>query len=109
MESILIITYCLFYLFDQLNRPQVMFIYQDRNFWFVTALMVYLSASLFLFIEATFMSKEQRDEYWKILYFANIVKNIFFALAFSRKATAPHLQSLENPFDDSIFESPIKT
>src|SRR5690606_7665726 len=33
IESILIIMYCVFYLFDQLDKPQVIFIYQDPNFW----------------------------------------------------------------------------
>jgi len=35
IEGILIIIYCMFYLFEQLNKPQVMFIYQDQNFWII--------------------------------------------------------------------------
>ncbi len=86
-----------------------MFIYQDQNFWFVVGFMVYLSASLFLFIEANNLVKEIRDIYWNILLFANITKNILFTVAFSRKETKSISLSLENPFDDHMFENPYKT
>ena len=86
-----------------------MFIYQDRNFWFVTGFMVYLAASFFLFIEATQLPEKMRDAFWNILLIANITKNILFAVAFSRKETKHILQSFESPFDDSIFEHPYKT
>lgn len=109
IESILIITFCIFYLFDQLNKPQVIFIYQDQNFWIVAGFLVYLSASLFLFIEASNMSKEQLRLFWKILLFANITKNILFSIAFSRKEATVIPNSLENPFEDNIFESTYKT
>lgn len=109
VESICIITYCIFYLFDQLNKPQIIFIYQHQNFWFVTGFIIYLSATLFLFIEASDLSKEVRDGFWKILLFANIVKNILFAIAFSRKETPDVQNALENPFDDKLFESTYKT
>jgi len=108
-ESILIIIYCIFYLFDQLNKPQVVFIYEDQNFWFVAGFMVYLSASFFLFVEANSLIKELRDIYWKIFLVANITKNILFAIAFSRKNRKSIDLSYEPPFDDNILENSYKT
>lgn len=104
IESILIIAFCIFYLFDQLNKPQVMFIYQDPNFWFVVGFMVYLAGTLFLFIEANDLAKPIRDNFWKILLFANITKNILFAIAFSTKKSKPLQDSIGNPFDDNILD-----
>ena len=108
IEAILIVAFCIFYLFDQLNKPQVMFIYQDPNFWFVVGFLVYLSGTLFLFIQASELEKEVRQNFWKINLFANITKNILFAIAFSTKKSNSIIQSFENPYDD-ILENPYKT
>ena len=98
-----------FYLFDQLNKPQVMFIYQDANFWFVIGFMVYLSGTLFLFIQANELERVVRDNFWKINHFSNITKNILFAIAFSIRKDAQNKKSLfESPFED-IFDNSYKS
>jgi hypothetical protein len=48
VESILIVAYSIFYLFDQMNKPQIIFIYQEPNFWFVVGFIIYFSGTLFL-------------------------------------------------------------
>ena len=58
IESILIVAYSIFYLFDQMNKPQVIFIYQEPHFWFVVAFILYFSGTLFLFIQASNLTKE---------------------------------------------------
>jgi hypothetical protein len=113
MESILIVSYCIFYLFDQLNKPQVIFIYQEPSFWFVVGLMVYLSGTLFLFIQADALDTELRRNFWKILLSATIVKNILFAIAFSTKKSKTIKNSIENPFlpnyEHDLFDNPYKS
>lgn len=109
IESIFIVTFCIFYLFDQLNKPQVMFIYQDPNFWFVAGFMVYLSGTLFLFIQASELDKEVRQNFWKINLVANITKNILFAIAFSTKKSKSIVNSIENPFEHDFLENPYKS
>jgi hypothetical protein len=86
-----------------------MFIYQDPNFWFVVGFMVYLSGTLFLFIQANNLEKEVRNNFWKINLFANITKNILFAIAFSVKKSGPIHSSMENPFDHDFLENPYKS
>jgi hypothetical protein len=109
VESILIVAYSIFYLFDQMNKPQVIFIYQEPNFWFVVAFIIYFSGTLFLFIQASNLDREIRDNFWKINLFLNITKNILFAIAFStKKSNNLHFPS-ENPFDNDILENPYKT
>ena len=102
IESILIVAYCILYLFDQLNKPQVIFIYQDPNFWIVVGFMVYLCGTLFLFIEANNLEQETRDNFWKINLFATIVKNILFAIAFSTTKSDSIFPRGENQFDDLL-------
>lgn len=98
VEAILIVTYCIFYLFDQMNKPQVFFIYQEPNFWFVVAFILYFSGTLFLFIQASELDAEIRDNFWKINYFLNITKNILFAIAFSTRKSKTIQFNSENPF-----------
>jgi hypothetical protein len=109
IESILIVAFSIFYLFDQMNKPQVIFIYQEPNFWFVVGFIIYFSGTLFLFIQASNLTKEIRDNFWKINYFSNIFKNILFAIAFSTKKSRNLQQTFENPFESDILENPYKT
>jgi hypothetical protein len=38
-----------------------------------------------------------------------ILKNILFAIAFSTKKSKNLQQTLENPFENEVFENPYKT
>jgi hypothetical protein len=109
IEAILIVAYSIFYLFDQMNKPQVMFIYQEPTFWFIVGFIIYFSGALFLFIQASHLNREIRDNFWKINLFLNIAKNILFAIAFSTKKSKTLQFSSENPFDNDILENPYKT
>jgi hypothetical protein len=113
IESILIVAYSIFYLFDQMNKPQVIFIYQEPHFWFVVAFIICFSGTLFLFIQASYLTKEVRDNFWKISLISLIIKNILFAIAFSTKKGQNLQQQFENPFDNpfdnEILENPYKT
>jgi hypothetical protein len=110
IESILIVAYSIFYLFDQMNKPQVIFIYQEPHFWFVVAFIICFSGTLFLFIQASNLSMEVRGNFWKINLFSLIFKNILFAIAFStRKGGGNVPQTFENPFERDILENPYKT
>jgi hypothetical protein len=105
VEAILIVTYSVFYLFDQMNKPQVLFIYQEPNFWFVVGFILYLSGTLFLFIQASHLDREIRENFWKINHFLNITKNILFAIAFStKKSKTLQYNSSENQFDPYPFK-----
>ena len=109
IEAILIVVYSIFYLFDQMNKPQVIFIYQEPHFWFVVAFIIYFSGTLFLFIQASNLTKEERDNFWKINLFSLMIKNILFAIAFSTRKSKNLQQTFENPFENEILENPYKT
>jgi hypothetical protein len=109
IEAILIVAFSIFYLFDQMNKPQVIFIYQEPSFWFVVGFIIYFSGALFLFIQASNLDRDIRDNFWKINLFLTVTKNILFAIAFStRKSNNLHFPE-ENPFEHDIFENPYKT
>lgn len=109
IEAILIVAYCIFYLFDQMSKPQVIFIYQEPNFWFVVGFIIYFSGTLFLFIQASNLDRNIRDNFWKITLFLNIAKNILFAIAFSSKKSHSLEDSHPAGFEYDLLETPYKT
>ena len=82
IEDILIIAFCIFYLFEQISKPEITFIYASPNFWIVLAFLVYMSATLFLFIITSSLSQEEKNKYWIINHISNTITNIFLSIAF---------------------------
>jgi len=109
IEAIFIVAFSILYLFDQLNKPQVFFIYQEPAFWFVVGFVIYFSGTLFLFIQASNLDRTIRDNFWIITLFSNIAKNILFAIAFSTRKSKSLYNPSGNPFENDILENPYKT
>jgi hypothetical protein len=82
VEAILIIIFCIFYLYEQINKPEISFIYLSYTFWFTIGFLIYLSGTFFLFIQSPSFSDQTRDNFWAINLFCNILKNILFAIGF---------------------------
>jgi hypothetical protein len=82
IESILVISYCIFFLYEEMSNPQIPIIYSSFKFWFIIGALVYLSATFFLFIYASDLPDQTRQQYWIINTFGNILKNLFFSISF---------------------------
>lgn len=89
IEAILIIIYCIIFFYEQINNPDISFIYSSKKFWVTTAFLVYLSGTLFLFIYTSDLSEAEQFYYWPINYFFNILKNLVIALAFYIPTSKP--------------------
>lgn len=85
IESILILIFCIFFLFDQINTPEIFMIYESHRFWAVTGFLVYMAGGLFLFIYAADFTREQKNYYWNINSFVNIFKDILLAVTILMK------------------------
>lgn len=81
-ESILIIIYSILFLYEQLNDQTVIYVYYLKKFWVVLAILLYFSSTLFLFIYAATLTKQDFTYYWPINNVFNILKNILFSVAF---------------------------
>jgi len=82
IESIIIIIFCILFLFDQINTPEINILYESPKFWVISGFLIYMAGGLFLFIYADSFTKEQKNYYWNINAIINILKNIFIAIAF---------------------------
>ena|SRR5579875_2193690 len=96
-EAIIILGFCIAYLFEQVNKPQITFLYSNYKFWFVVSMLIYLSATFFLFILAANTPANVIQQYWIISDIGNILKNILFALAVIIYVKTPKESKMQYP------------
>jgi hypothetical protein len=87
LEAVIIITFTIYYLYEQNNKPEITFIYLSYTFWITFAFLIYLSGTFFLFIQSSSLPEETISNFWGINLVCNILKNILFAVAFSMQKT----------------------
>lgn len=99
IECIIFILICLFFLYEQLIKPQIEFLHSNYKVWVVITLLLYLGGAFFLFAFAVYLPAAERQKYWPILLLSNIVKNILFAIAVYI-STRPR----DDYYDDYLYE-----
>jgi hypothetical protein len=100
VEAILIIVYCIFFLYEQIKNPNSFYIYRSKKFWITIGLLLYFSSTLFLFIYAANLTKQEYLAYWAINDIFNILKNILFSISFLIKEGKTEASPLENLYAD---------
>ena len=80
IECILILIFSFYYFYEELNNPEVLFIYNDYRFWITTGIMIYLSGSFFIYIFANQLEKDLRDLYWSFTFLFQGIMNILFSI-----------------------------
>lgn len=99
VECVLLILYCILFFFEQMRNPEVSFIYSSKVFWITTAVLIYLAATLFLFISTAYFTTQEWGSYWSINYISNILKNVLLSIAFilpKHKSPPPSDRDLYN-------------
>ncbi len=82
ITAIIIVTYSISYFYEQLNSPETLIIYQSYTFWIVVGCIIYLSGTLFLFLYTSDLKNKESSPWWVINISFEIVKNVFFSIAF---------------------------
>jgi hypothetical protein len=80
IETILLLLYSFYYLYEQMNNTANLFIYNKYQFWIVTGIMIYLSGSFFIYIFANQIDKGFLIRYWFLTNAFYVIKNVFFAI-----------------------------
>jgi len=99
-ENVLIIIYSILFLYSQIKNPSIFFVYYSKKFWVVIAFFIYFSATLFLFIYAGNFNDQDHRNYWYINNIFDIIKNLFFCIAFSMKKNKQTQHPMENMYAD---------
>ena len=93
IETILVLVYSFYYLYEQTNILDGSLIYNRFHFWIVLGAMVYLGGSFFIYIFFNQAEGHIMDDFWFLTYLFYIVKNIFFIIAIlqdtKRSSTTP--------------------
>ena len=96
LEALITIAYCILLLYEQIKDPKIIFAYNTKKFWVIIAFFLYFSATLFLFVITFSLSEEQRQSYWPINNFFEILKNILFCVSFIMKKRYDHPYAVDN-------------
>jgi hypothetical protein len=80
IETILILIFSIYYLFEEVNNPSSPFIYNNYRFWIIAGFMIYLSGSFFIFLLINYISDSQIPFYWLFIDIFLMLKNIFFTI-----------------------------
>jgi len=82
IESLIIIVFCLFYFYEQINTPTLSLVYLTSTFWAMVGILFYLSGILFLFLYASSLPRNETFNHWYIDNLFNILNKVFFSIAF---------------------------
>ena len=106
IESLIIILFCIYYLFIQIKGSNSLLIYSTFNFWIIIAFLIYSSGTFLLYLLTNSLKE---DIYFQKLYFIinisfNILKNILLSIAIAMKTTNSKQLTPSFPdLDDDVF------
>lgn len=96
IESLIIISFSFYYLYEQMRNPTNLFIYNNYIFWILIGIVMYLAGSFFIYIYGEQLDTAEWRKYrYLTLVFYNL-RGIFFAISIlvfiknrNRYATTP--------------------
>jgi hypothetical protein len=97
IEVLILLVFCILFLFEQINKPEITFIYASYKFWIITGILIYVALNLFLFGFASTLPNEIAQQYWFINNISSIFKNIFFAIAIIIHVKTPKPPLIQKP------------
>ena len=103
IETILLFIFIFLFFYDHSKNIKAGYIYYHPTFMISVGILVYLGLSFFFNILANYMSEAEFAMYWHYTYIAEIIKNIFFAVAIlmtSRHNKIPSLRQTQVPYLD---------
>lgn len=107
ITTILIVVYSFFFFYEQINSPEILLIYRSYTFWIAVGCIIYLSGTLFLFLYTSDIKDKEKNLLWFINIVFEIVKNIFFSIAFIVARNNQRNIAIENFDDTNILEKPF--
>jgi hypothetical protein len=81
IETVLTLAFCFVYLYESMQTESQEFIYHRYSFWIVSAIMLYLGGSFFIYVFANQVDKKTMKTFWAFQNVFSIIKNILFAFS----------------------------
>lgn len=80
VETILILSFSFYFLYEKMNDPNIVLIYNDYRFWIVLGMIIYLAGSFFIYIFSDQLQRKDFEKYLMLPYVFYTMKNILFAV-----------------------------
>lgn len=81
VEYLILITFCLFYFFEEMSYPNTAFIYSSYKFWVIVGILIYSTGTFFFFMYSSSLDREEWNNWSVINYVFTTVKNLLFTIA----------------------------
>ncbi len=81
VETIIIIVYSYYYLYERTNDTSTLYIYSTFDFWIVIGMVISLSCSFFVYLFVGSIPLDEQQRWWDITNVFGIIKNILFTVA----------------------------
>ena len=81
IETILLFIYIFLFFYDHSKNNKTGYIYNHPAFWLSVGILLYLGGSFFFNILINYMSAAEVHNFWSYTSIAEIIKNLFFAVA----------------------------
>jgi hypothetical protein len=85
IETILILIFLFYYLFEQMSDTTNLFIYNKYQFWIAIGIMIYLAGSFFIFIFTSGVEKKLIQQFWFLTNAFYSIMNVMIIIAFMLK------------------------
>ena len=81
-EAGFVVVFSIMYFYEQINDPNVTFVYGTKSFWVIIGFLLYTTVGLFPYITDPFLNHKEHRLLAPIPFMANILKNILFTISF---------------------------
>jgi len=96
IETILILIYISFFLYQNFHATTDVFIYNNSCFWLAIGILIYLGSTFFFNILVNHIEEEQIEKYWFLTYISDIIKNLLFCVSIIIYANTTQKEKLHN-------------
>ena len=103
IECLILLSFSIYYLYEQIKDPNNLFLYNTSNFWVVVGIILFFSGNFFLFIYGQSSSKlpDWQKTFRLIMGVCSFLENILFLVAFIIARNAS-----KNPKSNIIIKKP---
>ena len=103
IECLILLSFSIYYLYEQIKDPNNLFLYNTPNFWVVVGIILFFSGNFFLFIYGQSSSKlpDWKNTFRVINGVCSLLENLLFLIAFIIAKNAS-----KNPKSNIIIKKP---
>lgn len=97
IETILVLIYIFLFFYEFSKNLNTLYVYNHYGFWIAVGILIYLGGSFFFYLSINQLSVEEIDTFGNLTYLAEVIKNIFFALALFMYVRHPNEPTEKKP------------